>query len=317
MTSGDSGTSGGVPAVSPAVSVVIPSYNRVRQLPRAIESVLRQTFADLELIVVDDGSSDGTLDYLAAIADPRLRVIRHERNQGACAARNTGIRAARAELVAFQDSDDEWLVTKLARQVEALAAADPAEYGAIYCGKLTYGESGRSDWGPRRAFYAPGPGSAQVEGDILLQLLRTPMISTQTLLVRKPLLEAIGGFDEESRIGQDWDLSVRLARITKFLFIDEPLGICFIESDSITRGKRNMIDAYRRMLDKQIDMIAAHPRLHADYLLHIARMQQRYGQYRESLPNALAALRIQPFYPRGWRAMALALLRSPFQRRRE
>ncbi len=295
----------------PAVSVVIPTYNRVHCLPRAIESVLRQTFSDLELIVVDDCSTDATMDYLRTIDDPRLRILRHDANRGGCAARNTGIAAARADLVAFQDSDDEWLVTKLARQVEAYRAADAATYGAVYCGKVTYGEAGHGDIGPRRVYYAPMRHCETVEGDLLLQLLRTPMISTQTLMVRKDLLEAIGGFDESVRIGQDWDLTVRLARVTRYLYLEEPLGLCFLEPDSISKAKFNLAAARQAMLARNIDVIARHPRLHADYLIEVARIYQRHGMGRRSLPFALQALGKNPLYRRGWLTLAMALLMLP------
>src|SRR5262245_7829489 len=92
----------------PAVRIVLPTYNRAALLPRAIRSVLRQTYSDFELIVVDDGSEDATADAIQCFADPRLRYLRLPSNRGAGAARNAGIRMARAAFIAFQDSDDEW-----------------------------------------------------------------------------------------------------------------------------------------------------------------------------------------------------------------
>jgi len=112
----------------PLVSVVIPSYNRAATIGKAIESVLAQTFADFELIIVDDGSSDGAqLDsVLRRFGDPRLRLVRHPVNRGVSAARNTGIDGARGRFVAFLDSDDFWLPAKLEKQVHAaLGTADP------------------------------------------------------------------------------------------------------------------------------------------------------------------------------------------------
>src|SRR5688572_2890462 len=92
----------------PRVSVVIPVFNRPLAVLQAIESVLAQTVQDFELIVVDDGSDDGTPDTLAGLTDPRIRIVRHPQRRGGSAARNTGIRAAAADYVAFLDSDDEW-----------------------------------------------------------------------------------------------------------------------------------------------------------------------------------------------------------------
>src|SRR3954471_13927034 len=98
---------------TPRVSVVIPAHNRAATLGRAVESVLSQTRQDFEIAIVDDASTDGTVAAIAAMHDDRIRLIRHDRNRGACAARNTGIRAGSAPFVAFLDSDDEWLPHKL------------------------------------------------------------------------------------------------------------------------------------------------------------------------------------------------------------
>ena len=300
----------------PSVSVVIPTYNRLKSLPRALESVLRQTFEDIEVIVVDDCSTDGTWDYLQSIHDPRLRIIRHETNKGGSAARNTGIAAARAVLVAFQDSDDEWLVTKLATQVEEYRRVNDPEYGAIYCAKITSGEGRFGVYGPREVQYMPLPGYDKTSGDISRELVRRAMISTQTLMVRKDLLIRIGGFDETLKLGQDWDMTTRLARITKFLFVDKPLALCFTSTDSISKVKTNQAIARKKMLEKHFDLISQDRPLHASYLSEIARVYQRAGCWRQSLPWAVKALRVYPFDRRAWPALALGSAKSLFSSKR-
>jgi len=105
------------------VSVVLPTFNRADTVGRAIRSVLDQTFTDLELIVVDDGSTDDTVAVLARFADPRLRVLRSTVNRGVSAARNKGIEEARGRFIAFEDSDDSWRPQKLQRQIDCLASA--------------------------------------------------------------------------------------------------------------------------------------------------------------------------------------------------
>lgn len=307
-----SGAAGSNGARSPAVSVVIPTYNRVHCLPRSLESVLRQTFDDIEVIVVDDCSTDGTQAYLEAIPDPRLRVLRHETNKGGSAARNTGIAAARGELIAFQDSDDEWLISKLDRQMDEYRRVDSPEYGAVYCGKVTYGEAGARRYGPRMAYYSPAP-PRKAHGDILQSSLRQSMVSTQTLLVRKDLLDQIGGFDETLKLGQDWDLVTRLARVTKFIFIEEPLGMCFIEPDSISKAKFNHVWMRENMLSKNFDLISQDRELHADYLVEIARAYQRNKCWRKSLPFARSALKIFPYSKRVWASLVLGTVMAPFQ----
>lgn len=290
---------------TPFVSVVIPTYNRLHSLPRAVESVLRQTFADFELIVVDDCSKDGTIAYLESIGDPRLRIVRHEVNGGANAARNTGVRAARADWIAFQDSDDEWLVTKLARQVERIRALDPDDYGANYCGKIVYGRD-LEGHGPRRAFYMPALSRKTVEGDLTAELLQHAIISTQTLMVRKALLEQVGGFDEGLRIGQDWELTLRLSRITRIGFVEEPLVMTFVMDDSISLKRVNAAKTWQAILDKHIDLIGADKRLHARNLTEIARIHQRAGDWRRSTPYLRQALKVHGSHRRAWAALAMA-----------
>ena len=116
----------------PRVSVVIPTHNRAEWLPRAVGSVLAQTWTDFELLIVDDHSTDETPAAIARFADARIRSFRHERNFGQSKALNTGIEHARGEYVAFLDDDDAWLPAKLAAQVALLDAAPPG-VGLVYC----------------------------------------------------------------------------------------------------------------------------------------------------------------------------------------
>ena len=165
----------------------------------AIDSVLRQSCTDLELLVVDDGSTDGTQDVVRGLADPRLRLIETPRNMGASAARNLGIAEARAPWVAFQDSDDEWLPLKLEKQMARLLAPG-AGFVAGYCGMMILGEvDGAAGAGRLSARYFPAPEQTELEGDLLEPLLRASLISTQTLVARTDRLREIGGFDPDLR----------------------------------------------------------------------------------------------------------------------
>lgn len=301
---------------APTISVVIPTYNRMGTLPRSLESVLRQTFEDIEIIVVDDCSSDGSWDYLQSRRDPRLRIIRHETNRGAGAARNTGIKAARAELVAFQDSDDEWLVTKLETQLAEYRRVNSPDYGAIYCAKITSGEGKMGVYGPREVQYMPLPGYDKTSGDLSRELIRRAMISTQTLMARKDLLESIGGFDETLKLGEDWDLTTRLARATKILFVDKPLTLCFTSPDSISKVKANQALARKMLLERNFDLISQDRPLHAYYLTEIGRVYQRAACWRQSLPWLIKALRVYPLDRRAWLALLLGSARSIFSAKR-
>lgn len=297
------------------VSVILATYNRGDRLSRAVESVLRQTFDAIELIIVDDGSTDDTRSYLATLDDPRVRVIYHESNKGCGAARNTGIAAARAPFIAFQDSDDEWGVTMLERQIKRRAEMGD-EYGASYCAKFVHGRDDHGHFGPRYAAYAPIVTARVVEGDILHTVLRQALVSTQTLVVRKDILDSVGGFDESLRIGLDWELSIRLARTTKFAFVQEPLVMTYLMSDSISHRQLSGAHTTSVIMDKHKDLMAADPRLRADKFFQIARFHQRAGQYQTAWKPLFGAVRAKPFSAKVWAAILLGLARGPLRRQK-
>lgn len=211
-------------AHSPSISVVIPSYNRAALLPRAIASVLSQTFSDLECIVVDDGSTDQTPQVMAGFQDPRLRVIRLPGNGGYSRAINTGIRVARGRLIAFLDSDDEWLPKKLERQVARLHGCGDPGATVVYC-RCTVRDalSGRIWRRPHMVY----------EGDVFRYLLGGWHPTTPSLLLvdRRSLL-GVGGFNENLPCAQDYDLWLRLAEASyRFVATDEVLVIKHEYSD--------------------------------------------------------------------------------------
>lgn len=191
-------------ARAPLVSVVIPTYNRASLLDCAIRSVLAQTLSNLEIICVDDASTDNTEEVVKKYSDPRICYIRHETNRGGSAARNSGIRAATGDYIAFLDDDDEWLPEKIERQLKALEA-----YDAVLCSsKVTSARNGDA---------TPRP--------IVLDDLRNSPYAvggTGVLMAKaKVLHETL--FDESLPRCQDWDLFIRIARKYRIGFLDERL----------------------------------------------------------------------------------------------
>lgn len=199
---------------SPLVSVILPTHNRADTLTAAMRSVLDQSYRNLELIVVDDASTDATIEVVNAMDDPRIQLLRQETNSGAPAARNAGISEARGDYVAFQDSDDEWLPGKLAKQMEVFLAS-PTDVGAVYCAMLRF-------WGQRPTLI-PGPDVGTRHGDISQELLFDNFVSTQTLIVRRSCFEQVGDFWECLPRFQDWELALRLASEWRFGFVEEVL----------------------------------------------------------------------------------------------
>ncbi len=185
----------------PRVTVVIPTRDRAALLPRALSSVLAQTFRDFEVVVVDDHSADDTPGVVAGCGDPRVRSLRHGRRRGQSRALNAGIERARGEYVAFLDDDDEWLPGKLAAQVAALDAAPP-EVGLVYGWRdLVDDATGRSAATRRKT----------MRGDIFEQMLALDLpLPPSSWLVRVSAARAVGGFDERLRLAKDVDFMVRL-----------------------------------------------------------------------------------------------------------
>jgi glycosyltransferase involved in cell wall biosynthesis len=216
------GTALALAAEAPRVSVVIPTRNRAELIGRAIRSVLAQTMSDLELIVVDDASTDATVAAVQQFEDSRLRNVRLPENGRQSRALNEGIGRARAEWVAFLDDDDEWLPHKLEAQLARLSEAPDAS--AVYCRcKVMTSEGLRG----------PMTRSALPEGDITDALLSRRMLITPSgYVVRREALFSVGGFDEALFASQDMDLWLRLCQAGhRFVIVPGPLFIYHAEDN--------------------------------------------------------------------------------------
>jgi hypothetical protein len=194
------------------VSVVIPTRDRRRLLAMTLKSVLRQRSVHLEVIVVDEASTDGTPSFVAAMRDPRISLIRHDEPRGPSAARNDGAARARGEWLAFVDDDDVWAPDKLARQ---LAAARSARSEWVYAGVVNVGPalevvSGRPPPSPREVVAAL-PGSNMVPG------------GSSNVAVLREVAHEVGGFDERFGLCEDWELWARLAERSEPAAVASPL----------------------------------------------------------------------------------------------
>lgn len=193
----------------PLVSIIIPTYNRANLLKRAIESVISQTYKNLEIIVVDDGSTDNTEQIVKECQDSRIQYIRHSKNRGLSAAKNTGIKNSKGDFIAFLDSDDEYLPEKVEKSIEVFKKA-PENIG-IVCSNF---------W--------------RIEGEKkkIAVSKRTPFLYFGVF--RKEVFEKIGFFDEELEIYEDLDFGTRLICKFSSYFIDEPLAIYHITKGSLS-----------------------------------------------------------------------------------
>jgi hypothetical protein len=211
-------TVGGEPRMTstPTVSVIIPTYNRAELVHRAIQSVLEQTYADFELIVVDDGSTDGTPAVVNSISDPRIRYT-WQPNQGRSSARNKALSLAQGKYVAFLDSDDRFLRQKLEMQMHAME--ESAECGMCYSGVI-WEDNGGNVISTQRLSNRALAGWIYPE----LLFLKGTLIMTPTVLIRRGVLDHTGWFDEEMHVCEDLDLWRRVARISRVAVIQDPLA---------------------------------------------------------------------------------------------
>ena len=233
-------------SVRPAVSVIIPVYCASRDIPVALASVFAQTFTNLEVIVVDDGSPDAA-DLKAALEPfrSRLRFI-EQPNRGAGAARNAGIRASHGRFVAFLDADDRWMPEFLARQIACLEANRGC--ALVYCDALISGETPLAG----RRFMETAPSNGEVT---LLSLIRQECnIALSTVVMRRRPLVAAGLFDETLRRGQDFELWLRLAlrgapmRYQRDVLAERRARASGLSGDAVTEIGRalNVLDRFGR-----------------------------------------------------------------------
>jgi GT2 family glycosyltransferase len=286
----------------PAVTVVIPTFNRAAVLARAIRSVVGQTCQDWELIVVDDCSTDGTEQTVRGFSDSRITYLRLDRNSRWGAARNTGIRQARGEYVAFLDSDDEWLPEKLEKELEVFQNSDPA-VGLVYTGKMILDEQGRV-LEVRRPTKSGWVYDALLDWDFIGSCSR--------VAVKKQVLDRVGGFDETFGICEDYDLWLRVARTSKIACVPYCLVKRYMGSDQVTASLRNICEAWERILSKYRSEMK--PGTLARHLFRAALLLFNY-EPRRARVLAWEGLRLRPLQPSLVAALAASFLGRDSYRR--
>lgn len=229
----------------PKVSIVIPAYNAMSYLPETLENVLKQTFDDFEVIVINDGSSDETEQYVFQIKDPRIKLI-YQENQGLAGARNTGIAHAEGEYITFLDADDLWEPTKLEKQVQVLE--ENPEVGLVYTWVVLINEKGESTG---RVF------KNYAEGNVWEKLTEHNIIECGSVaMVRRHCFETCGVFDRNLRsFVEDWDMWLRIANHYSFKVIKEPLVYYRQHSTSASRNWEAMEQSFQLVIEKAFDSV--------------------------------------------------------------
>jgi glycosyltransferase involved in cell wall biosynthesis len=283
----------------PTVTVVLPTHNRPSLVKRAAESVLRQTYSDWELIIVDDASAQDIASGVAELLrdDRRVRLVRRTVNGGASAARNTGIEHAQGRFVCFLDDDDEYLGNKLAHQVNQLESAPDDVAGVA------------GAW-----FYATRPVDLQLRGEDT-ELRREQfldfdagVVQVGSVLLRRETVVELG-FDESLPVIHDWDFYVRLLERHRMLRDSEPVMLMHEDAGRrLTANHWNRFRDLERLYEKYLPEISRDRRRHANWHGKMALDALELGYPTQARKHGAAAVRLSPGDPRPWYLLATAVV---------
>ena len=223
----------------PLISVIIPTYNREKLIERAVRSVLNQSYSNLEVIVVDDGSTDQTEAIVKGILDERVHFYKMLENEGAGHARNEGVKLSNGEIIAFHDSDDEWRPEKLQRQMDYWL--EHPEFSMVYCAYLCHLADGRMK-------RIPAEQREELEGDLFAPLLKRNIIGAPTILVMKKKFLECGGFDISYRSLEDWEFLLRFTRENKIGYVNEILIDVHMGNDGVSSNVGEYFNSRCRMI---------------------------------------------------------------------
>jgi len=299
----------------PEISVIIPSYNRAEFLGRAVASVQAQNFKDIEILIVDDGSKDTTLEVVANLEqdEPRIRLVQHPKNRGEAAARNTGLREARGRFIAFLDSDDSWMEGKLHRQHAALEEADD-DVAAIVTGYIAVAQDGAQSYVDAWHFHH--------KISVRNLLVRGCAIGLGgCMLIRREAALAAGPFDETLPLYVDVDWFCRFLDKHQMISINEPYTIYY---KAPLRDGASVEIAAKAFLEKNRPLIERFPRserrlilgqLHENAAVSYKANGNRIGFLRSLIKSLIANPRRQiPVYVELFEAAFGLNVREPLAR---
>lgn len=285
---------------TPLVSAVIPTRNRAGRIADAVRSILAQTYPDVEIVVVDDASEDGTEGVLGELAARHsLQIVRLPHAGGAAVARNVGAEEARGELVAFLDDDCRWHPSKLESQLGQI----DEECRLVYCKQAVRSADG-GEWIVEGR---PPPTGGSGNG-----LLRANYIGTSTILVDRELFLKVGGFDQELRRLQDWDLVLRLSRQTRFGYVGDVLVTGLMVPGGISTDRQALVESARRIVADHRPYLSSAEL--GTLLYGLGKFLLADGDTEESREFFRASLRAAPTYPIGLVGLAASLFGPKFAR---
>ncbi|MCK5096853.1 MAG: glycosyltransferase [Desulfobacteraceae bacterium] len=286
---------------NPIVSVVIPTYNRKDIISRAIESVRNQTYKNYEIIIVDDGSTDGTVDYIKNHYNNKIHCISQE-NQGASSARNKGISEAKGKYIAFLDSDDEWVDSKLTTQV-AFLEENPEI--ALLCGR-TY----RSD----NIKKVNSPLAQKITGNLFTILYSHSFVSTPTVIVKKDVLDQVGAFDLNYKSAEDFDLWLKITHDYQCAFLPDLVAIVNRGKDNLSTDKITLhihaLDILEKHYDKRLIPDRVYKKAISNSLIALGRNYLTSGQTSKAKECFIRSFKLYPFRLRSLRYLLKTSFRN-------
>ncbi|WP_082224248.1 glycosyltransferase family 2 protein [Halorubrum sp. T3] len=283
------------------ISVIIPVYEQPDLLRDALNSITKQTVNDYEVVVVDDASNTDFKPIVNAY-DDRVRLITHDENLGAAAARNTGIEHADGEYMAFLDADDTWEPTKLEKQREVFENGDD-DLGLVYTGFVQYELDG-SEW---ERF-------PEARGDIYLEELERDRVHpTSTVMVQRDVVEEVGGFDTSLPSRQDYDLWLRITEHYTVDYVDEILVDKREQPDSISKDFDSRIKGdlavFEKIKERAADLdFITRSRIYSYHHHVIGRDYESNGDRQKALKHLGLAILRYPIRPISWAMFVIALV---------
>jgi glycosyltransferase involved in cell wall biosynthesis len=275
------------------VSVIIPTYKRAHILPRAIKSVLNQTYSNLELIIIDDGSRDNTSAVVSDVKDKRIRYIESSENKGLSSARNTGLRASQGEFVAFLDDDDEWIPDKLQSSLDVFRKNQGSNIGLVYTNGYLVKKS------KKNIFFKDSRQSSTVYTDTQRQKNIFPTSISSPLLqfcmLPKSVVLKTGFFDECIRNWEDVDFFVRVASVFDVYFLNIPLAIIHEQDQHLGMVNADVMKSREYFFGKHRDKISKDRNNLYRFNQKMARDWLMLGDKRLARNYFLKALKIKPY----------------------
>ena len=290
----------------PKVSVIIPAYNAMNYLSETLDSVLKQTFADFEVLIINDGSSDGIVQWFSGLGEKRVQLISQE-NQRIAAARNTGISHAKGEYIAFLDADDLWEPTKLEKQVRFLE--NHPSVGIVHTWTRLIDPKSQPTG---RILTSPA------EGNPWLHLIQKNTIMTSSVMLRSVCLQTVGGFSQDLHYCEDTDLWIRLAASYTFGIVKEPLTSYRLHPGTLSTNCPEVLQSFRILIERAFESVPTEllylrNRAYGHQIIYLAWRSLNNRDYKQAIHYRDLALAYYPQIIFSWKCLRLSLAIATLQ----